>query len=349
MTYERYKVVFGDGHERGAQTVTDARRIARNAIADGDPDVSIMDTYENAAIPIDPRAAEGPPPGTWEQASATTAVLVAPDGTPLYVGTTRRDRDAAIDEASDFLGYEVRIPRNRRWFLVGDRYEIRVEPAPAARRAPVPEARMAAERPAIHEFSSTGSAYDATQTELDDGEVLLVRDEGVVGVSDTWPIAVTEAHGELHRMASGYTVEQWASASGSKDSARLIAGHRAAVELAKKLGYPLRGVGPAGAAERSGPAFVPPVSSLAKPFDDRAFLIDLWWRLGSKGRENLHGFASSLYTGGEKADFAWWDTDDPRFYSDVVGEIIERRGANLPHWAADEALAHWQRMRGRAP
>ncbi len=54
----------------------------------------------------------------------------------------------------------------------------------------------------IHHFDSTGDAYDACQTRDDivNGDVLVIAQEGVVGIADTWPVAVTEAKGHLHAM-----------------------------------------------------------------------------------------------------------------------------------------------------
>ncbi|MEA8592241.1 hypothetical protein PZT57_26705 [Pseudomonas aeruginosa] len=56
--------------------------------------------------------------------------------------------------------------------------------------------------PHTYTFDSTGDAYDATQCDDDvlDGHALLVLEEGVVGLSWTWPVAVTIASGELHEM-----------------------------------------------------------------------------------------------------------------------------------------------------
>lgn len=53
-----------------------------------------------------------------------------------------------------------------------------------------------------HTFSSTGDAYDATQCDDDvlTGHTLLVLQEGVVGLSWTWPVAVTVISGNLHQM-----------------------------------------------------------------------------------------------------------------------------------------------------
>lgn len=55
--------------------------------------------------------------------------------------------------------------------------------------------------PAIHRFSSTGEAYDSSQTHstIIDGDILSVPSERVVGVLvEAWPIAVGENSGEFH-------------------------------------------------------------------------------------------------------------------------------------------------------
>lgn len=50
----------------------------------------------------------------------------------------------------------------------------------------------------IHEFTSTREAYDASQCYVPTGDVLYVPSEGVVGVSYTWPFAITKEQGDLH-------------------------------------------------------------------------------------------------------------------------------------------------------
>lgn len=55
----------------------------------------------------------------------------------------------------------------------------------------------------IHYFDSTGEAYDAANCDLDIEAVICVPDEGVVGQSWAWPIAVTEAAGEMHHIENG--------------------------------------------------------------------------------------------------------------------------------------------------
>ena len=59
----------------------------------------------------------------------------------------------------------------------------------------------------IHRFESTAEAYDACQCDdtIKTGDVLIVASEGGVGIAGTWPVAVTQAHGEFHRVA------QWAA------------------------------------------------------------------------------------------------------------------------------------------
>lgn len=54
-------------------------------------------------------------------------------------------------------------------------------------------------------FASSGNAYDATQTDaaISRGAILLIASERIVGLADTWPIAVTQTHGALHQVARG--------------------------------------------------------------------------------------------------------------------------------------------------
>lgn len=57
----------------------------------------------------------------------------------------------------------------------------------------------------IHHFDSTGQAYDACQceAEINDGDVLVIESEGVVGLAHCWPVAITKLFGELHTAKSG--------------------------------------------------------------------------------------------------------------------------------------------------
>ena len=53
----------------------------------------------------------------------------------------------------------------------------------------------------IHEFSCTEAAYAASQCYVDTGDVLYVPSENVVGVSYTWPFAITDEWEGLHVLA----------------------------------------------------------------------------------------------------------------------------------------------------
>jgi hypothetical protein len=63
----------------------------------------------------------------------------------------------------------------------------------------------------VHHFESTGDAYDATQCDdtIRNGDILVIKSEGVVGIADTWPFAVTETSGKLHSLADGVTIETY--------------------------------------------------------------------------------------------------------------------------------------------
>ncbi len=93
----------------------------------------------------------------------------------------------------------------------------------------------------IHHFDSTVRAYDATQSDdnIKKGDVLIIESEKVVGLADTWPVAVTEWPGELHDLAPGYTLEKMGFSGKSIALARNEAsrlGFRLAGELGQ-IGY----------------------------------------------------------------------------------------------------------------
>jgi hypothetical protein len=62
---------------------------------------------------------------------------------------------------------------------------------------------------AIHKFESTGNAYDACQCDEDikNGDILVIASEGVIGIADTWPFAVTAEAGSLHTVKEGVEME----------------------------------------------------------------------------------------------------------------------------------------------
>ena len=84
----------------------------------------------------------------------------------------------------------------------------------------------------IKEFSSTESAYDASNSTLPTGLVLLIPSERVIGVSDTWPIAVTVEKGAFHSIKPGY---DWRHGF----EPQLVEGLEYAIRIAKRLGVPL--------------------------------------------------------------------------------------------------------------
>jgi len=100
-----------------------------------------------------------------------------------------------------------------------------------------------------YHFKSTGEAYDSCMTgfhledddshpdgyrevEVKTGDTIVIESEGVVGLSMTWPVAVTAEVGALHEVAEGksllffeeFTMEEV----------------RAAMAVAESLGFPLR-------------------------------------------------------------------------------------------------------------
>lgn len=100
---------------------------------------------------------------------------------------------------------------------------------------------------AIHVFDSTGEAYDACQTGLtfrydeekglvvetkvETGDVLVIPSERVVGVCDTWPVAVTANYGKLHATAEGVTLAE------ALQGRKALRGLEAAQAEASRLGY----------------------------------------------------------------------------------------------------------------
>jgi len=61
-------------------------------------------------------------------------------------------------------------------------------------------------RKTIHMFDSSGEAYDTVQSDksIEDGDILYIPSEGVVGIADTWPLAVTHNRGKLHHPSDTY-------------------------------------------------------------------------------------------------------------------------------------------------
>ncbi len=89
---------------------------------------------------------------------------------------------------------------------------------------------------AIHTFDSTGDAYDACQCDesIRNGDTLLIPSERVVGLADTWPIAVTREHGALYSLKHGSSWSDWLS---TLDNGRLLVAVAHAQQVAAQHGY----------------------------------------------------------------------------------------------------------------
>ncbi|MFI8742187.1 hypothetical protein ACQKD8_22325 [Pseudomonas sp. NPDC077405] len=83
-------------------------------------------------------------------------------------------------------------------------------------------------------FESSGDAYDATQCDvsIENGDPLVIQDEGVVGLAWTWPVAVTVKAGELHSVV-GDATGVVADAGWTPEQIRI------AVEIADGFGFPV--------------------------------------------------------------------------------------------------------------
>lgn len=90
----------------------------------------------------------------------------------------------------------------------------------------------------VLEYDSTGEAYDDTQSNENirngDGTILHCARERVVGLSWTWPVAVTVAYGALH------TPSACGDLTTLKAEMKLTDAHVAqALALCDLLGYPV--------------------------------------------------------------------------------------------------------------
>jgi hypothetical protein len=56
----------------------------------------------------------------------------------------------------------------------------------------------------VHDFFfDSADAYNQTQWNeaIRNGDILMIKSEQVIGIADTWPVAVTKAFGSLHAVA----------------------------------------------------------------------------------------------------------------------------------------------------
>jgi len=88
----------------------------------------------------------------------------------------------------------------------------------------------------ILHFESTGAAYDAAMSDdtIQTGDVLVITGEGVIGLADTWPVAVTLEAGQLHHVRDGLTLEGYGFDPDSVDKAE---------HVAARYGFPLNTTG----------------------------------------------------------------------------------------------------------
>jgi hypothetical protein len=94
----------------------------------------------------------------------------------------------------------------------------------------------------VHKFDTTGDAYDSCQIGIhldngkpvNDGDVMIIEEEGVVGVAWTWPIAATKAHGQLHVLDRGVVISEveWITPD-------VIEGYEKACKVAAFMGFEL--------------------------------------------------------------------------------------------------------------
>jgi len=95
-----------------------------------------------------------------------------------------------------------------------------------------------------HQFDSSNEAYDACQVgetydgdKVNDRDILVIKSEQVVGLADTWPLAVTTRHGAFHVPEAGIKacdIQPITSSSPVPYPAYAVEG---AVKVARELGY----------------------------------------------------------------------------------------------------------------
>lgn len=140
------------------------------------------------------------------------------------------------------------------------------QPAPVVQEDAVVEPTVE-DGPRVHRFDDTDTAYDITQTEervhrgIRDGDVLVVESEGVVGVlTNAWPVALTEAHGQFHLMSERYLIREM-------NDGRFAASADVAERVAADLGLSLM-------PQHRAPAS--PVVEASPAVDDPAADEDVW-------------------------------------------------------------------------
>ncbi|MXM66784.1 hypothetical protein GR925_25965 [Streptomyces sp. HUCO-GS316] len=88
--------------------------------------------------------------------------------------------------------------------------------------------------PQVHRFADSDTAYDAVLCgDVKDGEVLVIESERIVGAcTNGHPIALTEAHGQLHPLATRYNIREM---NGGRFTETADVAERVAAELGLTL------------------------------------------------------------------------------------------------------------------
>ncbi|KAB1141389.1 hypothetical protein F7R91_32710 [Streptomyces luteolifulvus] len=87
----------------------------------------------------------------------------------------------------------------------------------------------------VHHFTSTGTAYNHTQTRYDirDGDVLVIHSEQVVGILvSAYPAAITKENGDLHTLTAPAREIEGGTYAASAEAAE---------QIARSYGFPLAG------------------------------------------------------------------------------------------------------------
>lgn len=184
-----------------------------------------------------------------------------------------------------------------------------------------------------HIFASTGDAYDQTQCNpaIRAGDILFIASEQVVGLSWTWPVAVTALAGDLHEMAEAESAAADVIRSAGWSPEQI----RAAVELADAQGFTVADW--ARAAVGATPAVTAaPAEEPAVPLTDE--MADLAHSIGAARAMK----AIQEQTGAECADTCLEDTLEKAialgYSADQLAVAIWGQG-----WSWEQVLASYAR------
>ena len=104
----------------------------------------------------------------------------------------------------------------------------------------------------VHEHEDSREAYGACQTDDDheDGDVLVIESEQVVGIVGTWPCAITVKRGKLEQAKQNWRTDDLMINNVydfGRDARRaemheqnIREGYRLAKQIARERGWPLR-------------------------------------------------------------------------------------------------------------